>query len=118
VYIIIRRQLKVKLKAYGVVDVEIHIFLEVSSQLHAPAALPPRENPPGTHWIGGLVEATEKRNFLTLPGLEFDPSVVQPVASRCTDYNIPAPLKVNCINKLKTSKIQNKLVQYLYCDSA
>jgi hypothetical protein len=33
----------------------------------------------------------EKRKFLTLPGLELRPSVVQPLASRYTDYAIPAP---------------------------
>jgi hypothetical protein len=43
----------------------------MSGQLHAPAALPP-----GTHWIGGWVDPraglddVEKRNHLTLPGLE------------------------------------------------
>jgi hypothetical protein len=26
--------------------------MEVSDHLHAPAALPPRERAPGTHWIG------------------------------------------------------------------
>jgi hypothetical protein len=31
----------------------------------------------------------EKRKFLTLPGLELRPSVVQPVASRYTDSAIP-----------------------------
>jgi hypothetical protein len=31
-----------------------------------------------------------KRKFLTLSGLELEPSVVQPVASRYTDYAIPA----------------------------
>jgi hypothetical protein len=31
----------------------------------------------------------EKRKFFTLPGLELRPSVVQPVASRYTDYAIP-----------------------------
>jgi hypothetical protein len=29
--------------------------MEVSGQLHAPAALPPGKEPPGTHWIGGWV---------------------------------------------------------------
>jgi hypothetical protein len=29
--------------------------MEVSGQLHAPAALPPEKDPPGTHWIGGWV---------------------------------------------------------------
>jgi hypothetical protein len=36
------------------------------------------------------VDNLEKRKFLTLPGLELDPSVVQPVASRYTDCTIPA----------------------------
>jgi hypothetical protein len=29
--------------------------MEASGQLHAPAAFPPRERVPGTHWIGGRV---------------------------------------------------------------
>jgi hypothetical protein len=29
--------------------------MEVSGQLHAPAALPPKKRDPGTHWIGGQV---------------------------------------------------------------
>jgi hypothetical protein len=53
--------------------------MEVSSELHAPAALPPGERAPGTHWIGVLVgpkaglDNVEKRKFLTLLGLEFRP---------------------------------------------
>jgi hypothetical protein len=41
--------------------------MEVSGQLHAPAALPLGEIAPGTHWIGGWVgprigqDAVEKR---------------------------------------------------------
>jgi hypothetical protein len=35
----------------------------------------------------------ENRKFLTLPGLELQPSVVQPIASRYTDCAIPAPIR-------------------------
>jgi hypothetical protein len=55
--------------------------MEVSGQLHAPAALPPGETAPGTQWIGGWVgpraglDDVEKRKFLTLPGLELRPLV-------------------------------------------
>jgi hypothetical protein len=49
----------------------------VSGQLHAPAALPPREiSPPLTNWIEGWVDPRaslddmEKLRFLTLQGLE------------------------------------------------
>ena len=34
-----------------------------------------------------------EKKLLTLPRLELDPSAVQPVASRYTDYPIPAPIK-------------------------
>jgi hypothetical protein len=43
--------------------------MDVSGQLHAPAALPPGERAPGTHWIGGWVgpravlDAVVKRKF-------------------------------------------------------
>jgi hypothetical protein len=36
------------------------------------------------------LDDVKKRKFLTLPGLELRPSVVQPVASRYTDWAIPA----------------------------
>jgi hypothetical protein len=55
------------------------------------------ERVPGTYWIGGWVDPradlhdVEKRKFLTLLGLNSDPSVVQPVASDYTDCAIPAP---------------------------
>jgi hypothetical protein len=66
----------------------------VSGQLHDPAALPPEEIAPGTHWIGGWVghraglDDVEKRKFCTLPGLELRPLGLQAVASRYTDWAI------------------------------
>jgi hypothetical protein len=36
----------------------------------------------------------EKRKFLTLPGLELDTSLVQPVASLYTYYAIPALFRI------------------------
>jgi hypothetical protein len=72
--------------------------LEVSGQLHAPAALP-RERAPGTHFIGSWVdpraglEDMEKWKLLTLQGLELPPPmVVQSVASRYIDWAIPASI--------------------------
>jgi hypothetical protein len=66
---------------YGGVDVEIHVFL--TSPLAGGEWSASRlgrfihgERAPGTHWIGGWVDPrarldnTEKRKFLTLPGLE------------------------------------------------
>jgi hypothetical protein len=61
-----------------------------------PRPLYPRERAPGTNCIGGWVDPRagldnmEKWKFLTLPGLNPDLSVVQPVASRYTDSAIPA----------------------------
>jgi hypothetical protein len=54
------------------------------------------ERAPDTHWIGGWVDPRvgldeiEKWKFLTLPGLELRPSLVQPIASHYTDCSIPA----------------------------
>jgi hypothetical protein len=61
-----------------------------------PGCFTPEERAPGTHWIGGWVSPkaslndVEKRKFLTLPGLELNPLVVQPIASCSTDCTIQA----------------------------
>jgi hypothetical protein len=75
----------------------------VSGQLHASVALPPGERDPGTHCIGGWVDPRvglddlNKRQFLTLSEFELlTPSVVEPIASRYTDYVIPAPRFILC----------------------
>jgi hypothetical protein len=84
------------MKAYGGVDVQIHIFLTsalVRGEWSAsrPGRFTPEERAPGTHWIGGWVnpraglDDVEKWKFLTLPGL------VQPATRRYTDWAIPAP---------------------------
>jgi hypothetical protein len=53
--------------------------MEVSGQLHAPAALPPAKEPAVRNWIEGWLDPraglddVEKRKFLTLPELELRP---------------------------------------------
>jgi hypothetical protein len=49
------------------------------------------------------LDDVEKRKFLTLPGLELDPSVFQPVASRYTDYAITSP-QINAVRHKKKMK--------------
>jgi hypothetical protein len=84
------------MKAYGGVDVYIHIFFtsvlggdEWSAS--RPCRFTPSERARGTHKIGGWVDPrgglndVEKRKFLTLQGLELRP---QPVASSYTDYAV------------------------------
>jgi hypothetical protein len=72
------------MKAYGGVDVYIHIFLTLALaggewSASRPGRFTPGERAPSTHWIGGWVnpksglDDVEKRKFLPLPGLELRP---------------------------------------------
>jgi hypothetical protein len=67
------------MKAYGGVDVYIHIFLTLALAGGEWSASRPGERAPGIHWIGGWVDPragmndVEKRKFLTLQGLELRP---------------------------------------------
>jgi hypothetical protein len=71
-------------KAYGGVDVKIHIFLTTALaggewSASRPRRFTPGERSPGTRWIRGWVDPrvgldeVEKRKFLTLQGLELRP---------------------------------------------
>jgi hypothetical protein len=90
------------MKAYGGVDVQIHIFLTLALaggewSASRSGRFTSRKRGPSTHCIGGWVDPRagldnlEKREFLTLLGLELRP-IVQPVASHYTDC---APLLRN-----------------------
>jgi hypothetical protein len=72
------------MKAYGRVNVQIHIFSTsalVGGKWSAsrPGIFTPGERAPGTNWIGAWVDPRAglddlvKRKFLILPGLEFRP---------------------------------------------
>jgi hypothetical protein len=62
-----------------------------------PGRFTPGETAPDIHWIGGRADPRsglddmEERKFLTIPGPELRPLGHQPVASRYTEYVIPAP---------------------------
>jgi hypothetical protein len=69
------------MKAYGGVDIQVHIVLPsalVGGEWSAsrPCRFTPGERSPGTHWIEGWVDFRvtlddiKKRKFFTLPALE------------------------------------------------
>jgi hypothetical protein len=89
-----------------------------------PGRFTPGERTPGTHWIGGWVspiaslDDVEMRKFLTLPGLNSDPSVVQPVAKRYTDCAIPVPQEERDIVKIYFRQFRNNIIDsVIYSDS-
>ena len=62
----------------------------VGGQRHVPAALPPGKTRYSLHRrLGGRQSRSGQVKISPPPG--FDPPTVQPVASRYTDYAIPAP---------------------------
>jgi hypothetical protein len=70
--------------------------MEVSGQLHAPAALPPGKVPwyPSDRNLGGPQirsgHGGEEKNSQPPPGIEPRIPIVQPVAQRYTDWAITA----------------------------
>jgi hypothetical protein len=81
------------MKAYGRVDVQIHIFLISALAVgewspSRPGRFTPEEMDPSIHWIGGWVDPraglddVEKRKFLTLSGLELRPLTIPTTLSQ------------------------------------
>jgi hypothetical protein len=87
-------------------------YLEVSGQLHVPAALPPGKE----HWIGGWVGPRagldDVRREKSWPYRDSNPdsSDVKPLASRYTDYAIKYYLNtiLNPNNDKLTSQLNTK----------
>jgi hypothetical protein len=84
------------MKAYGEVDIYIHVFLTLALvgggwSASWPGRFTSGEGAPDTHWIGGWVSPRtgpndmQKRKFLPLPGFELWLPVVQPIPSLYTD---------------------------------
>jgi hypothetical protein len=87
-------------------DLYIHIFLtsalvagEWSTSRYG--RFTPGERAPGTHWIGGWVDLWAGLDDVwPYRDSNSDPSVVQPIASRYTDYAFPAPAPVRNSKKV------------------
>jgi hypothetical protein len=93
------------MKAYGGVDVYIHIFLTSTLaggewSASRPGRFTPGESSTDANWIGGWVNPraglhyVEKKNSWSYRDSNSDSSVVQLVASRYTDHDILAPYLV------------------------
>jgi hypothetical protein len=108
------------MKAYGGVDVPIHIFLTSALDgdewsASRPSRFTPRERVPDTHWIGGWVDTRarttwRRENPLPYRDSNSDTSVVQPIPRQYTDYAIPAHVwqelkKTVIIQEMKRKKI-------------
>jgi hypothetical protein len=87
------------MKAYGGVDVQIHIFLtsalvEGECSASQSCRFTPTETAPGTHWIGGWVGPRagldDVEKILDPTGTRTPTPAVQRAASRYTNYAIPA----------------------------
>jgi hypothetical protein len=65
--------------------------MEVGGQRHAPAALPPGKTRYSLYRRRDGPQGQAERMRKISPPPEFDHRTVQPVASRCTDWAIPAP---------------------------
>jgi hypothetical protein len=85
------------MKAYGGVDVLIHIFLTSVLIGGEWSTSRPGCFNPGTHWIGGWVDPkaglddVKKSKLLTLPGLELRPLSRCPSGLQCTTcFSIPS----------------------------
>jgi hypothetical protein len=87
------------MKAYEVVDVQIHASLTSALAGGEWSASRPGRFTPGTHWIGGWVDprtgldVVEKRKFLTLLGLELQ-SLGRPARSQSL-YRLSYPGSLN-----------------------
>jgi hypothetical protein len=94
---------------------DFRLYLEVSGQVHALAALYPREEhriPIGCVWPRTAVDETRKRKICCYRDSNSGPSAVQPVASSYTDCAIPSLVLIQILWKLIV--IMNSLLSRLW----
>jgi hypothetical protein len=77
-----------RLRGSGCIDPN---FLDLGTRWGEWSAARPCRFTAGTHWVGGYVGSGRGGDDKIL---DSDPSVVQPVASRYTDYAIPAIINI------------------------